>query len=107
MKTLNIAFTAILMTAGLSSAAFAHPAHFGSVAAPAGTDREIVLTPGAHYANVNNGETVTFVADGKRFTWHFDTLPTSTSLDLSAIAPQDFASGGVRVYVASNPLYRG
>ena len=83
-------------------------ADFGSPVASASlADRRVVLQPGDRYANVNNGETVEFIINGKSFVWHFDTYPNETSVDLSLLAPSGVATDGVRVYVGANPLYRG
>ena len=57
--------------------------------------------------NVVNGETVTFTAGGKSFSWHVDTWPGVSQFSLKAIAPQDIAADGVQGYVAPNPLYFG
>ncbi|MYN37755.1 CzcE family metal-binding protein [Duganella sp. FT109W] len=71
------------------------------------SDRVINLDAGTRYVNVTNGETVQFVQQGKSFSWHVDTYPNVTEVDLKQIAPAGFDAGAIEVYVASNPLYRG
>jgi hypothetical protein len=83
------------------------PTDYGSIAAAQSANREITLDANSKFINVDNGETVTIHNGGKSFTWTFQTFPGTSSFDLKAIAPQDFDTAGVRVYVASNPLYRG
>ena len=80
---------------------------YGSAASAASAQREIDVTATTKWVNVTNGETVRFNVDGQSFAWNFGTLRNETSFDLSAIAPKDVHVPMVRVYVASNPLYRG
>ncbi|WP_296000924.1 CzcE family metal-binding protein [Rugamonas sp.] len=106
----------ILLTIGFSSALFAGAAQaagptagsadFGN-ATNAAAERQIDLTAATRSVNVTDGETVRFNANGKSFTWHFDTYSNRGGFDLSKIAPADVMVGGVHVYVASNPIYRG
>jgi hypothetical protein len=110
---LNFKHTTIaLVFAGLSAASHAAPpsgtaADYG-VLVPAGAAmRTIAIDAGTTSVNVANGETVRFTLDGQDFTWHFDTYRDATSFDLAAIVPAGVKAGAVRVYVASNPLYRG
>ncbi len=73
--------------------------HLGSTALPAAAGRIIVITPRSRYANVQRGDVVTFRNEDKSFTWKFDTLGTQT-FPLAQIAPKDFGTGHVQVYVA-------
>lgn len=75
--------------------------HLGVSAPEASAARRISLAPDTRYANVLRGETVTFVHRGKAFTWNFDTLGTPV-FELAEIAPRDFGTGHVRIYVAPN-----
>lgn len=77
----------------------------GSAAPVAAAERRIALNPGTRYANVVRGETVTFVYGDKSFTWQFDTLG-EPNFRLAEIAPQDFGTGHVQVYVGPNPSDR-
>lgn len=84
------------------------PADFGARAAAAvPVDQRIVLTPDTKVVNVNHGDTVEFVVGDKTFRWHFDTFLSEANFALSTIAPADIPAGGVKVYVAANPIYRG
>lgn len=102
----------MMLSLSFSSAVLASSAYaidmidYGAPASNNFADRQIKLTPATKWVNVTNGETVRFTADGKSFTWHFDTFSEST-FDLSAIAPVDLHIQRVRVYVASDPVYRG
>lgn len=106
----------LLLAAGITSAAFAlqagaadlahTPATYGAAVPAASGDRIITLTPTTKWVNVTDGETVTFVKDGLRFTWQFNTLSGVASVPLSTIAPPSLMVGTVAVYVDSNPLYR-
>lgn len=77
--------------------------HLGTAASVDAAERRIVITPGARYANVTRGEVVTFAYGDKAFAWKFDTLGTP-NMALAEIAPRDFGSGHVRIYVAPDPL---
>ncbi len=81
-------------------------ADYGAAVSTDFAGRQISVTPATKEVYVANGETVRFTANGQNFTWHFDTFG-QTSFDLSVIAPNDAHVKGVRVYVASNPLYLG
>ncbi len=77
-------------------------ADYGAPVPAAGADRVVSLRADTKAINVTDGETVTFDANGKRFTWHVSTYPNVAAFDLSRIA-----AAGVRVYVAPNRLYSG
>lgn len=68
--------------------------------------QRIVLTPATKSVNVNNGDTVEFVVDGKSFRWHFDTFSNETNFKLAKIVPAGIAVDGITVYVGANPIYR-
>lgn len=76
-------------------------------AASAPVAQRIVLTAATKSVNVNNGDTVEFVIDGKTFRWHFDTFNNETNFKLAKIAPAGIAADGITVYVGPNPTYRG
>ena len=78
--------------------------HLGVSAPEATAGRRITLAPDTRYANVVRGETVTFVYRGKAFTWNFDTLGTPV-FELAEIAPRDFGTGHVRIYVGEDNRY--
>ncbi len=94
----------------LASAAGAAPvrsdaAAWGMPAADAAAARTIDLRDGARYLNVNDGETVRVVHDGRSFTWTFSAPGRDGVVALDRIAPPGFDAVPVRVYVAPNPLY--
>src|SRR5471032_3327629 len=113
LLALNLAGAALAMHAqaatvdsyGAYAGAAANP--YGSAASANSAQRAIDVTASTRWVNVANGETVRFNVDGQSFVWNFGTLRGETSFDLSAIAPKDLHVPMVRVYVASNPLYRG
>lgn len=67
-----------------------------------GATRTIAVDSGSRYLTVTRGDTVTFVNGAKRFTWVFDTYEKAP-IRLSRIAPSDFGSGHLTVYVVSHP----
>ena len=101
-----LAFTGLSATA-LAAAPSGTAADYGVQVPAAAAMRTIAIDAGTSAVNVTNGETVQFSVDGQSFTWHFDTYRDATSFDLGAILPANIKAGMVRVYVASNPLYRG
>ncbi len=107
-RTLIIAAASLTASLGVAAAAQAAPvsAVYGEAVPAATPDRSVTLTAHTRAVNVTDGQTVQFNANGKMFTWHFDTLADAPNFDLSAIAPKDVDVSGVRVYVDPNPLYR-
>ncbi len=82
-------------------------ADYGAPAPERAAGRHLQLTDTTISVNVENGEMVTFVVDGKSFTWNFDAFPNITNFALASIAPKGFDVKNVRVYLSENPLYRG
>ena len=85
---------------------------YGTPAAATPADRIVRLGPNSRRVNVAYGETVRFVAESgnpaeRSFTWRFDVIPEGNSFDLSQVAPADFPSHNVRVFVSPDPLYVG
>jgi hypothetical protein len=85
---------------------------YGTPATATSDDRTIYVGPNSHRVEVAYGETVRFVAEGgdaaeRSFTWRFNVVPEGISVDLSKLAPADFPSYHVRVYVSPDPLYVG
>jgi hypothetical protein len=64
------------------------------------------LSPSTKWINVTNGETVSFIENGKKFTWDFNSYD-DVSLQLSTIAPKELGFPNVRLYVARNPINTG
>lgn len=82
-------------------------ADYGTPAPAAAAQRTITLQADTRHINVTRGETVTIERAGQRFSWHVDTWGNRTMFLLAEIAPKTMAVDGVKVYVASNPLYSG
>jgi len=87
------------------------PAQLGRPAEARPFERQIVLQPGARWANVTAGEVIRFVvrsANGTQgsFTWDFDTFGERT-FDLGCVAPEGMLQRRVTVYIASDPRYEG
>lgn len=82
-------------------------ADYGTPAPLTAGQRTITLEPGTRHINVTRGETVTIERAGQRFSWHVDTWGNRTMFLLAEIAPTTMAVDGIKVYVASNPLYSG
>ncbi|MFN3750274.1 MAG: CzcE family metal-binding protein [Thiobacillus sp.] len=112
MSTLRIPLSRLALAGAFTLAAPAFANHppaspaLGSPVHDASAGRTIALDAGTAWVNVTGGETVSFVADGKRFSWHFDTYGTAPVFDLDRIAPAGVLQGRtVRVYVAPDPAY--
>ena len=85
---------------------------YGSPVTTTSVDRTVHVGPNSQRLNVAYGETVRFVAESgngseRSFTWRFDALPEGVSVELSQLAPADFPSPNVRVFVSPDPLYAG
>ncbi|TFW29471.1 CzcE family metal-binding protein [Duganella callida] len=103
---------AALSALALTGAAHAAPpsgtaADYGVAVPAAAAQRAITINADTKWVNVTDGETVRFDVNGQSFTWHFSTYPQISSFDLARIAPAGVTAGSVRVYIATNPLYRG
>ena len=68
---------------------------------PEQADRNIALKAGTKFANVTQGATVKFTSGDKSFTRKFDALGTP-NFQLADIAPTDFETNNVRIYVGEN-----
>jgi hypothetical protein len=101
-----VAVSTLLMSfAGAN--AFAQVADpYGVAADRASPEREIVVSPTTKHVNVNQGEVVKFVSEGKSFTWKFDTF-AQRPFEMQKIAPKDFVHSNPTVYLGANPLYFG
>lgn len=73
--------------------------HRGSVAPAKNAARTVVIQPDAKYVNVDRWEIVSLMYNDKSFTWKFDTFG-APNFSLAEIAPSDFGTGHVRVYVS-------
>lgn len=95
-----------LATIATLSAAFSLPSlahtHRGSAVQSGYADREITLTEGAKYLNVQRNETVKINVAGKSFTWRFDTFGAAP-FKLGEIAPQGVGGQDILVYIANDP----
>lgn len=85
---------------------------YGTPATGTSGDRTVYVGPNSHTLNVAYGETVRFVAESgnapeRSFGWRFDVTPEGASFALSRVAPVDFASHNLRVFVSPDPLYAG
>jgi hypothetical protein len=107
MKTIQ-SFSALALALSISLTAAAAPAvpapvtpasDYGSVVRDAAAVRKIVVKPSTKWVNVTNGETVTFVVEGKSFTYSFQTHPYNNVLPMAAIAPANLNVGSIRVFV--------
>jgi len=100
MKTLVKAVAVLaLSAASLSAFALSNADRYGEAATPADAERTIVIGPNTRWVNVNHGEIVKFVANGKEFAWDFDGVPQA--FDLKQVAPQGAIDHNVRVYIAT------
>jgi hypothetical protein len=111
MRSITKAVLALVIAGAMSPAAvLATPSsprpEYGAPSLTSAATRTITVTSSTKYVNVDQGDVVTFVVNGKSFTWQFDTLRPSDSFDLSAIAPSGVSAPLVTIYVAPNPIYQ-
>jgi hypothetical protein len=111
MKFITNAVFVVLIAGALSPAAVlaSQPnskSYYGHPSQPSAATRTVVVTSSTKYVNLNQDDVVTFVVNGNSFTWQFDTLRPSDSVDLSSIAPREVSVPAVRIYVAPNPIYQ-
>ena len=100
MKTFARAVAVLaLSAASLSAVALTNADRYGEAASPVDAERTIVIGPNTRWVNVNHGEIVKFVVNGKEFAWDFDGLPQT--FDLKEVAPQGAIDHNVRVYIAT------
>jgi hypothetical protein len=101
-------FAVTLSAASLSAAAATRTDLLGEPTQPASAVRTVVtaaygrtidITGGTKWVNVNHGEVVRFVANGREFTWYFDGMSQPRPFDITEIAPAGFVDHGVKVYV--------
>jgi len=109
MKLITSLFAVALSAASLSAAAATRTDLLGEPAQPASAQRTIVtavadrtidITGGTKWVNVNHGEVIRFVSNGREFTWYFDGVAQPQPFDMAEIAPAGFVDQGVKVYVA-------
>ncbi|HEX2531873.1 MAG TPA: CzcE family metal-binding protein [Burkholderiaceae bacterium] len=96
-------FSATIGTAAFATVHSGVSDALGNTASDAQAQRTIELRKGVKYANIEKGETVKFVSEGKSFTWTFDTLGTP-AIPLAAIAPEGAHVGDVVVYVGPSSV---
>lgn len=113
MKSIQCYFAAAIIVATLIPVTASAHAGGSRSGAPLGQSantgaamRIVDLSTGSQSVNVKQGDIITFTAAGKSFTWQFDTLRPDTNFKLADIAPKDFDTRNVMVYVAPHPLYR-
>ena len=83
---------------------------YGTPVKSQNVDRIVHLKPHSRWVNVNDHETVRFVAQSgngsdQSFAWKFNVSAEVHSFALSEIAPPDFPERQVRVWVDPDPLY--
>jgi hypothetical protein len=101
-------FAVALSAASLSTAAVARTDLLGEPAQQPSAERTVVtaaygrtieITGGTKWVNVNHGEVIRFVSNGREFTWYFDGVSQPQPFDMTQIAPAGFVESGVKVYV--------
>ncbi len=101
-------FAVTLSAASLSAAAATRTDLLGEPAQAPTAQRAVVtaayartidITGGTKWVNVNHGEVIRFVSNGREFTWYFDGVSQPRPFDMAEIAPAGFVDHGVKVYV--------
>jgi Heavy-metal resistance protein CzcE len=96
-STLTTVAALVLSAASLSAVALTSADRYGEAASPEAATRTIVIGPKTRFVNVNHGEVVKFVANGKEFAWDFDGVPQA--FNLKEVAPEGALAQNVRVYI--------
>lgn len=76
----------------------------GSAVPVAPSQRTIFIRADTEWVNVNEDESVKFVAGGVEFAWRFDG-PGSRSFDLQQVAPSGALTKTVTVYITRKPQW--
>lgn len=109
MKLVTSIFAVTLSAASLSASAAMRADLLGEPVQSASAQRAIVTAlaertidvgSGTKWVNVNHGEVIRFVSNGREFTWYFDGVSQPQPFDMAEIAPAGFVDHGVKVYVA-------
>ena len=103
---------AVATTASLNTLRDAGDGTYGEPAQVSSADRTVRLESGTQSINIENGDSVAFIAQDDKgaersFAWHFDVSPVLDHVDLSQVAPADFPQQNLRVFVAPDPHYTG
>jgi hypothetical protein len=102
MKKLSILLAVAGMVASMAATAAVRIDLLGEPSTPGQAGRVVVITPTTRYVNVTEGDVVTFVENGKAFTWDFDSAPDISSFPLNRVAPAGVLDHTVTAYVARN-----
>lgn len=112
MRALTAAILAALASSALLAASEGGDtwSAYGTPVKSKNVDRIVHLKPHSRRVNVNDNETVRFVAQSgngseQSFAWQFNVSPEVNGFALSEIAPPDFPERQVRVWVDPDPLY--
>lgn len=113
MNRTNILIAALLATsmtslsgiAAAKSDSFMNGQSYYGQPANSGAPARVVDLATANYVNVQYGETVNFVSGAKTFAWTFNGL-SPRAVSLTKIAPPDFGTKPLTIYVARDPLNR-
>jgi len=97
LSAASLSASAAMRTDLLGEAAQAPSAQRSYVSAVA--ERTININGGTKWVNVNHGEVVRFVSNGREFTWYFNGVSQPQPFDMTEIAPAGFVDRGVKVYV--------
>lgn len=67
----------------------------------------VVIHPGTRHINIQGGDSVRFMVDGRTFAWQFNVARTIDSFDLREVAPPGLLDHPVIAYVSPDPKYLG
>jgi hypothetical protein len=105
MKTLRTLGSPIALAAALALAA---PLFIGSAtASDRNVDRTVSIDSSTRWVNVNGGETIRFIANGKSFDHRFNSGTHSNVYDLGKIVPVGMLDHSLKVYVSPDPAFAG
>jgi hypothetical protein len=92
----------VLGMASFAANASISPNLIGEAASTASAGRTIAIDSETKWANVDQGETVKFIANGREFAVTFDGV--AADVDLQQLAPAGTLDHKVEVYVSSNNI---
>lgn len=98
---LLVAAASIVTAAHANRTTFPTGESFYGRAVPTTKYDRVVDLAQAKTITINCGDTLTFVSEGQRFSWKFDSIH-HTRVPLSAVAPAGFNTAGKVVYIHRN-----
>lgn len=110
MKSLSILSTCLLVSSllgGCITRTGYRDLYGQALDAAAPAHRVITIHPETRHVNVQGGDAVRFLVNGKTFAWQFNVARTIDSFDLQEVAPPGMLDHAVTAHVSPDPKYLG